>query len=47
MVRRRCCLGCGLAAFGLGLLLAAFLQSGFCTVLLGIAFVIAGCVCLR
>lgn len=47
MVNRKCCAGCALTAFGLGLLLATFLQSGFCTVLLGLAFVIAGCVCIR
>lgn len=47
MIRRRMCLGCGLAAFGLGLLMATFLQSGFCTVILGLLFLVSGCVCMR
>ena len=42
MVRRKTCLGVGLAAFGAGLIFAVFLQSGIAVVLLGLASIAAG-----
>lgn len=47
MVRRKECVGVALAAFGAGLILAVLLQSGLCPILLGIASIIAGGICIR
>lgn len=47
MVRRKECVGVALAAFGVGLILAVLLQSGLCPILLGIASIIAGGICMR
>lgn len=47
MVRRKSCIGVGLAAFGAGLILAVFLQSGVCVVLLGLGCIAGGVICLN
>ena len=47
MIRRKCCIGVGLTAFGVGLILSVFLQSGICMVLLGLGCIAAGVLCLN
>lgn len=42
MIRKREALGIALFSFGVGAVLAVLLQSGFCTVLLGLAAMVAG-----
>lgn len=47
MIRRKCCLGAILVAFGAGLILSVLLGSGFFAVLLGLCVVAAGLICMN
>ena len=47
MCRKNLLLGCSLVAFGLGMLVASFFESGFSSGLLGVAIIVAGILLLR
>ena len=47
MIRKKCCMGGMLVAFGAGLLLAELLGSGFFAVLLGLLAVAGGLICMN
>lgn len=47
MIRRKCCMGAILVAFGAGLVLSVLLGSGFFAVLLGFCAVAAGLICVN
>lgn len=47
MIRRKCCMGGMLVAFGAGLLLAVLLGSGCFAVLLGLGAVAGGLICVN
>lgn len=47
MIRRKCCMGAVLAAFGAGLILSVLLGSGFFAVLLGLCAVAGGLICMN
>ena len=47
MCRKNWLLGCSLAAFGLGMFVASFFESGFVSGLLGVAITVAGVLVLR
>ena len=42
MVRTKCALGLALLAFGAGMIVSVFLQTGICAVILGLIFLVAG-----